>query len=139
MNPLIDDGAGGLGSELEQELLSDLEKQSLDQIRKLRKHQRFEVRVQVVLRSANSSNRDEPVIGTSIDVSDGGCMLQFPQPIAVGDVFKLVFEDERLDLPTIFAHCKRCRMVRDDLFEAGFSFFSSISLRVGEQDDSLLG
>ena len=138
MNPLIDDSAGGLSPELEQELVSDLEKQSLNQIRKLRKHQRFEVRVPVVLRSANSSNRDEPVAGTSIDVSDGGCMLQFPCPIPVGDVFRLAFEDERLDLPVVFAHCKRCRMVRGDLFEASFSFFSSVCLRVVDQDDGLL-
>jgi len=138
MDPLIDDGAGGLGAELEQELLNDLEKQSLAQIRKLRKHQRFEIRVPVVLRPGNSSSREEPLHGTTIDVSDGGCMLQFPRPIGVGDVYQLTIEDERLDLPVIFARCRRCRMVREDSFEAGFSFFTSIRLRVDDGEGDLL-
>ena len=102
------------------------------------KHQRFEIRVSVLLKPGNSSSLQAPLEGTSIDVSDGGCMLQFPKPVGVGDVYQLDFDDERLDLPIVFARCRRCRMVREDLFEAGFSFFSSISLQVDSGDESLL-
>lgn len=138
MNPLMDGAEGALGPELEQQLLSDLEKQSLQQIQKLRKHQRFEVRVPVVLQHGSSSARREPMVGTSVDLSDGGCMLQFPRPVGVGDIFQLTFEDGRLDLPVVFARCRRCAMIREDLFEAGFSFFSPISLHDAVAEDGLL-
>ena len=54
MNPLIDDASEFLPDGLDAELLQDLEKQSLDQIRKLRKHQRFEIQVPVILKPGNA-------------------------------------------------------------------------------------
>jgi len=141
MNPLIDDASEFLPDGLDAELLQDLEKQSLDQIRKLRKHQRFEIQVPVILKPGNASSTREELVGTSVDFSTGGCMVHFSKPVGVGDVFRLTVEDSRLDLPVVYARCMRARLVREDLFEAGFSFFSPISIEVGGTDSSqdLLG
>ena len=141
MNPLIDDASEFLPDGLDAELLQDLEKQSLDQIRKLRKHQRFEIQVPVILKAGNASSTQEQIIGTSVDFSTGGCMVHFSTPVAVGDVFRLTVEDARVDVPVVYARCMRTRLVREDLFEAGFSFFNSITLDGGSSDSSndLLG
>lgn len=128
MNPLTDDPSNLLPEGLDAEMLQDLERQSLDQIRKLRKHQRFEIRVSVTLRPGDSSSEAAPIEGTSIDFSSGGCAAQFARPVGVGDVFRLSVTDDRLDVPMVFARCMRCRLVREDVFEAGFSFFSPISI-----------
>ncbi len=141
MNPLTDSPSEFMPDGLDAEMLQDLEKQSLDQIQKLRKHQRFELRVPVHLLPGNSSSTEELIIGTSVDFSSGGCMAHFPRPIGVGDVFRLSVEDKRLDVPMVFARCMRARLVREDVFEAGFSFFSSINIEVNNSsnEDDLLG
>jgi hypothetical protein len=51
-----------------------------------------------------------------------------PLPLLVGDVYRLQFERNTLDLPLTFARCVRCRLVREDAFEVGFAFFSAICL-----------
>ena len=58
---------------MDQELLQELEKQSLEQIQKLRKHQRFEIRVPIHLKPGNASSTDPVLVGETVDVSDGGC------------------------------------------------------------------
>ena len=120
----------GSGSrDLELELLKDLERQSREEIKRLRAHERLDLRVPVVLQPASSS-----LIGTlrivaeTGDLSQGGCRVISPRPVAVGDVYRLEFERGRIELPTVFARCLRCRLLREDAFEAGFAFFTPIAL-----------
>ena len=134
MNPLIDENSDLLPDGLDQELLQDLERQNLDHIRKLRKHHRFEIAAKLRLRSGNSSSHEPDNVGETIDISSGGCAANFPKPVGVGDVYRLTVEDDRLDVPMVYARCLRCRLVREDVFEAGFTFFTSISLDSGESD-----
>ena len=65
----------------------------------------------------------------------------FPIPAMVGDIYRLTFDKELLDVPTIFARCLRCRLIREDSFEAGFAFFTKIKLpqvAQGPKDDLLI-
>ena len=112
------------------EFIRELERQSIDEIRKLRAHERFEAKISVVLRPANSSSRGNGTAqrGFTRDVSKGGCLAIFPMTVGVGDIFFFEFEDERIELPTVFGRCVRCRLVREDAFEASFAFFQDISL-----------
>ena len=68
------------------------------------------------------------VKGVTGDISEGGCSVLLPIPVPVGDVFRLHFDRSQLDLPMTFARCLRCRLVREDAFEAGFVFFKAIAL-----------
>ena len=68
------------------------------------------------------------VKGVTGDISEGGCSAVFPIPTRVGDVYRLQFERKQLDLPLTFARCVRCRLIREDAYEAGFAFFSAICL-----------
>lgn len=127
---------------LESDLLQELARQSSDEIRKLRTHERLETKVNVLLSPANSSAMGEGRIqGETRDISKGGCMALFVSPVAVGDIFTLQFDKSSVDLPLVFARCLRCRLVREDAFEAGFSFFTPISLSKGAEKPSkdLLG
>ena len=115
--------------DLEQDLIEDLERQSIQEIRKLRKHDRVEIRVNVALQPGNSSETaNSRVQGYTRDLSQGGCRAIFPVPIGVGDVFRLQFDRAKLDLPLVFGRCLRCRLNQEDAFEAAFSFFVPISL-----------
>lgn len=112
------------------DLLSDLERQTPDEIRKQRSSERIEIKAPVVIHPGNASDtgHKEPVSGVTGDVSAGGSRVMSPVPLHVGDVYRLAFERNVLDLPTTFARCMRCRLIREDAFEVGFLFFTRIEL-----------
>jgi len=131
------DHADILPDGLDMEMLSDLQRQSREQITKLRKHARWEISAPVKLRPGNFSASEACHIeGTSVDFSSGGCMANFPVPVPVGDVFRMELDNKELDLPLVFMRCLRCRLVREDVYEAGFSFFNPIALPDQNTDDS---
>lgn len=111
------------------DLLKELERNKSDDIRRQRSHFRVAIKAKVTLQPANASQMlDFRLQGTTGDVSGGGCQLLFPMPVNVGDVYRLAFDRGELDLPLTFARCVRCRLLREDAFEAGFTFFAPISM-----------
>lgn len=140
---LLDDESELIPEELDMELLKDLEQQSADHIRKLRTHERLDIRIRIVVQPGNSSDRSGLRIqGFTDDISQGGCRAVLPVPIHVGDVFRINFDKQHLDLPLIFARCLRCRLLREDAFEIGFKFFTQVTLSSSqkqERADDLLG
>ena len=124
-------------------ILRDLEQQTSDNIRKQRSSDRITIKSKVILQSGNSSELLKYKIqGVSGDISKGGSRVMFPMPIGVGDIYRLRFETDQLNLPLIFARCMRCVLIREDAYEAGFSFFTAIDLsdyvEGTELDDDLL-
>jgi hypothetical protein len=113
------------------DLLQDIERQTSDKIRKQRAHDRICIKTKVILQSGNSSDLlSFKIQGITGDVSEGGCRAMFPIPIQVGDIYRLQFDREQLDVPLVFARCMRCKLVREDAYEAGFSFFSPLKILV---------
>ena len=58
-------------------------------------------------------------------------------PLRVGDMYRLSFDRSMLNLEPLIARCVRCRLVREDSFEAGFSFFQPVdlsALKTSEED-----
>jgi hypothetical protein len=125
----------------EAQLIAELEKQSLSEIKKLRAHERRETKVRVDLWPGNSSARDElHITGKTNDLSEGGCSAVFDAAVLPGDVYRLLFDPKAINLPLVFARAVRCRMLREDAFEVGFRFFTSITLEKPRPDhDDLLG
>ncbi len=110
-------------------LLQELERNTSEEIRRQRAHFRLSVKAGVVLQSGNASELlTYKLKGVTGDVSEGGCSALFPLPTHVGDIFRLQLDRQVLDLPLIFARCVRCRLVREDAYEAGFAFFAPIIL-----------
>ena len=127
----FDDEADALeiNEEESKALLSDLKKNTPEEIRRQRRHFRVEIKEPVVLQSGNASQMlDGKLRGVTGDISEGGLSAMFPLPVEVGDFFRLTFDRKTLDLPMLFARCVRCRLVRENAFECGFAFFSPIQM-----------
>lgn len=115
--------------ELDPELLRGLDPAQSHTLARARAHARLELRLPVRARPANASEREREIVaGLSVDLSRGGCRLVAVRPLRVGDVYRLEFDAPELALPATFARCLRCRLLRDDAFEAGFEFFGELDL-----------
>jgi len=111
------------------DLLQELERNTSDEIRRQRAHFRLAIKAAVVLQPGNASQLlSYKLKGTMGDISEGGCSALFALPIHVGDIFRLQVDRNAVALPLLFARCVRCRLVREDAFEAGFAFFTPITL-----------
>jgi PilZ domain len=121
-----------LRQDLDPELLQSLERQQGEEVSKARMHTRVEAKFKVIVRPGNASDSLRfKLQGITADLSRGGCRLILPLPVGVGDVFRIEFESGEQRIPMVFARCLRCRLVREDAFEAGFSFFTPIDLPTG--------
>lgn len=110
-------------------LLQELQQNTPDEIRRQRTHFRIAIKAKVVLEPGSSSELlSFRVQGVTGDISEGGCQALFPLPVRVGDVYRLSFDRTVFDHPLTFARCVRCRLLREDAFEAGFHFFAPIRL-----------
>ncbi|MFI4872597.1 MAG: PilZ domain-containing protein [Phycisphaerales bacterium JB061] len=122
-----------------QELLTELEQQTPEAIKRMRSSERHEVQSAVKIRPANASDFAKPTVeGVTGDVSPGGCRIMSSVPLQVGDVYKLEIEKGELDLPILYARCLRCRLVREDAFETGFAFFTTIKLDEARTADPIM-
>ena len=119
---------------IELELLRDLERQTVETIRQQRQHDRFEIQIAVEAHPGNASApADDRRSGETMDISEGGCRARFSRPVAVGDIYRLEFDSSALHIPVVFARCVRCGLLRESTFEAGFTFFTPITLATGQQ------
>ena len=109
--------------------LAELERNTSEAIREMRAHERITLKTKIVAEPGNLSQRRElKVQGISGDVSEGGCCVLFPVPLNVGDVYLLTFDRKTIDVSPTLARCMRCRLMREDAFECGFSFFTPLDL-----------
>lgn len=128
---MLDDAAKDdlLDNNLAFEMLQELERNTPDEIRKQRTHFRISIKVKVQLQPGSASEMLKwKVQGVTGDISEGGCRALFPTTVGVGDVYRLEFDRKSFDLPLTFARCVRCVLLREDAYEAGFMFFTPISL-----------
>lgn len=118
------------------EALSELEKNTPDAVKGLRAHERLSIRSKVVAEPGNASDRlSMKVQGVTGDLSASGCQVLFPLPLGVGDIYRISFDRTQVDVAPVFARCMRCRVVRDDAYEAGFAFFTSLDLAAAVHAD----
>ena len=125
----IDPAPGLFDGDQAFDLLQELAVNTPEELRRRRAHFRLAVKAGVMLQPGNASDLLKfKVKGVTGDISEGGCSAVFPIPARVGDIYRLQFDHEQLDLPLTFARCVRCRLVREDAYEAGFAFFTPICL-----------
>ncbi|MBN2296745.1 MAG: PilZ domain-containing protein [Pirellulales bacterium] len=123
--------------------LADLEGNKSETIKSARASVRIRVKSKVIAQPGNSSNRLKLKIqGVTGDISAGGCQILFPLPLRVGDIYWLTFDKTELKIDAVFARCLRCRLVREDAYEAGFKFFEQVDLSDAietDKNDDLFG
>jgi PilZ domain len=128
--------------DLDPDLLASLERQQGDQVSRSRMHARVDAKLKVIVQPGNSSEVLRfKLQGITADLSRGGCRLFLPLPLGVGDVFRITFDSSEHQVPLAFARCLRCRLLREDAYECGFSFFAPIDLPASltSSDEELLG
>lgn len=110
-------------------LLQELESNTSDELLRQRTHFRIRIKSPLILLPGNASDSLKfKLKGTTGDLSQGGCQALFPMPVIAGDLYRLVFDRDTLDLPMAFAQCMRCRLLRENAFEVGFRFFTPVTL-----------
>jgi len=93
-----------------------------------RGNDRMELNSPAQLLPGNVSGRDGRTYeGSCRDISPRGCRLILTQPLIVGDIYLLSVENQQLDLDPSFGRCVRCHMIREDAFEIGLNFLSTVS------------
>lgn len=133
----VDRPAPDLNDEEAFGLLQELSSNTPEEIRRQRTHFRVSIKAALIVRPANARELlTFKLKGVTGDVSEGGLSGLFPLPLQVGDVYRLEFDRAVIDLPLTFARCVRCRLVREDAFEAGFAFFQLILLPEGMMAES---
>jgi len=111
------------------ETLADFERNTPDAVKRARVATRIRIKSKVIAQPGNSGDRlKSKVQGITGDISAGGCQGLFPIPLRVGDIYWLTFDKTELDLDSVFARCLRCRLIREDAYEAGFTFFEPIDV-----------
>ena len=124
-----DSQCGALLAENAMESLADLELGKSDAVKRARFSTRVRVKSKVIVQPGNSGDRlKSKVQGVTGDISAGGCQVLFPIPMRVGDIYWLTFDETTLKLDSVFARCLRCRLIREDAYEAGFKFFEPIDV-----------
>jgi hypothetical protein len=109
--------------------LADLEQNTSEAIIKSRGNTRLRVKSKVIAQPGNSGDRRKiKMQGITGDISSGGCQILFPVPLRVGDIYWLTYDKADLKLDSMFARCLRCRLIREDAYEAGFKFFELLDL-----------
>jgi hypothetical protein len=111
------------------ESLSEFERNKPEIIKRARSTSRIRIRSKVIAQPGNSGDRlKSEVQGITGVVSAGGCQILFPITIGVGDFYWLTFDKNDLDIDTVLGRCLRCRLIRENAYEAGFKFFNPIDL-----------
>ncbi len=125
----LEKSSGNVNAEDGFELLQELGRNTTDEVRRQRAHFRVSIKAALWLQPANASDVLKfKVKGVTGDISEGGCSTLFPIPALVGDIYRLTFDKDMIDLPLTFARCLRCRLIKEDAFEVGFLFFRPICL-----------
>ncbi len=100
-----------------------------DAVAAQRKFRRLDIRLKVVVRPGNSIDRAESQwMGECHDISKGGCRVLAQQPLQLGSVYWIQFEQSKFDVDPVFARCVRGHMLRENAFECGMSFLTQIEL-----------
>ncbi len=119
------------------DLLAELATNTREHVEAKRLHARFAVALQIQVHGGNFSDRQRgPLAGTTVDISQGGCLVVFDGAVQVGDIYRLDLDSGRTRLPQIYARCIRARMLHDTAMEAAFVFFVALEaseLRAGMQ------
>lgn len=110
------------------EVLRELEDQCGANYENSRKHPRIALKMKVILQPGNSSELlNLKLQGVTGEISDGGFRAMFPLPLGVGDVYRLRFDPEQMDIPLVFGRCLRCRLLEEDAYDVGFKFCKEIN------------
>lgn len=108
------------------DLIAELATNTRAEVEARRQFTRFAVALPLGAAPGNFSDASPALAGTTVDISQGGCLAVFERAVMVGDVYRLDIASASTGLPRMYARCIRARMLHDSAIEVAFTFFSQI-------------
>ncbi len=123
------DSQKNLSAEDSFKVLEELELNQPKSVMEVRCVDEVEVKAKVWVEPGNASDRDgfKPE-GMSSRIGQLSLTTLFQVPLRVGDVYRVSFDRDSLDLDPAYAVCRRCRFVNDDTFESMLMFFAPVRI-----------
>ena len=119
-----------IGTVFAVKVLEELELNQPKEVLEVQCVDEIEVRATVWVEPGNFSDRDgHKHVGMSSRISEESLVTVFQAPLRVGDVYRVTFDKELLDLAPCYAHCRRCYFVNEETFESTLVFLESVNLR----------
>ncbi len=123
------DSQKDLSAEESFKVLEELELNQPKAVMEVRCVDEVEVKAKVWVEPGNASDRDgTKLVGVSSRIGQLSLTTVFPQPLRVGDVYRVTFDRDSLDLDPTYAVCRKCRFVNDDTFESMLMFFAPVRI-----------
>ncbi|MCP3916357.1 MAG: PilZ domain-containing protein [bacterium] len=113
-------------SQIDLEHLERIEEQALDDVRKIRRHERRSTWLQVALTEGWGEGR---TVGTGYirNLSLGGCRSFVPVAPEVGETYVLSIQSKSGD-QALRARCLRCTLVSEGVFDSGWEFQEALTI-----------
>ena len=104
-----------LDPEAAYQLFEELQLNQPAQVLENKSDEESAIRIAVKIAPGNASEREGPP-DTAVTSKIGKLhvVIACEFPLLVGDVYRLEFERERLDIGPVYAICRRCRMLHED-------------------------
>ncbi|MCB9892654.1 MAG: hypothetical protein H6832_03000 [Planctomycetes bacterium] len=131
------EGAGLRASDPEQTitLVEELELNRPEEIRNASEDGKSRIKASATIRPANVSERSrEALDGTTGEIQRRGVSVLLRDPLLVGDLYRISFDRDALDVAPVLSICDRCTMLNETAFEVHLRFLHEIALH--ERSDS---
>ena len=123
------DSEKDLSAEESFKVFEELELNQPKSVMEVRCVDEVEVQAKIWVEPGNASDRDgAKLVGMSSRIGQLSVTTLFPQPLRVGDVYRITFDRDSLDLEPAYAVCRRCRYVNDDTYESMLAFFAPVRI-----------
>lgn len=117
------------------ELLEELELGTPSAVREAREKISIPIVTKIEVRPADLCRRSALLIeGSTREVARQGVSAICGQPVEVGSVFHVAFDEAMLDLPAVLAICDRCVMLEPTAFAVHFQFTQPIDMPQADRE-----
>ena len=127
---MVFDSNKDLSTEESFKVLEELELNQPKDVMEVRCVDEVEVKSTIWVEPGNASDRDgHKLVGMSSRIGKMNVTTVFSRPLRVGDVYRITFDKEALDLEPCYGLCRRCRFVNADTFESMLTFFAPVRMK----------
>ena len=121
-------------------LIEELELNHPKRVMEVRCVDGVEIKATVWVESGNATDRDgHKLVGTSSRIGQLNLTTVFRWPLSVGDVYRITFDRESLNLNPCYAVCRKCCLVNEETFQSTLTFFAPDQSGLGAAGPSRVG
>ncbi len=127
---MVFDSNKDLSTEESFKVLEELELNQPKDVMEIRCIDEVEVKSTIWVEPGNASDRDgHKLVGMSSRIGKMNVTTVFSRPLRVGDVYRITFDKDVVDVESCYGLCRRCRFVNADTFESMLTFFAPVRMK----------